>query len=513
MQEKIKIFISSVQKELEPERLALFSLLTTDPNLKEHVEPVLFERLPPPSRPTRDPYLKTLEICNAYILMIDREYAPEGVQKSATHEEYDLAKSMGIPALAMVKGRHDLGRDQRTQDFFKQIKKDDFTYKRFIDRIDLKKEVAAWLLQLLKDEYGIIPDPHKEESGEDTIEATSTFEATQQDDLSLKDLDLHAARTLYFKLTGKSSKSMKMTQMTSVFRVRGLLWRDSDTGKLHPTAAGIVFLGKNPWLEYAQCQVLADAYRDTKVTSKPKAQGQFSGPVPKVIDELLEFVHRNTEHPTRVVGINNIELDEYPLRAVREALVNAFAHRDYEDASRKIRLEIFSDRLVISSPGYPPKPLTLAKLRRGKYDSCRRNPVIAECLASLNMMEQRGTGFERIRAVMQDHGLDSHNLEQRNGYFKVILPGPDGDFDRILSPVGVQGLISPSVEAQLNDRQKQIMVQVQTEGSVTSGWCRKEFAVAYQTVYRDITGLLNLGLIEQTGSGRSTKYIIGILND
>ena len=69
------------------------------------------------------------------------------------------------------------------------------------------------------------------------------------------------------------------------------------------------------------------------------------------------------------------------------------------------------------------------------------------------------------------------------------------------------------MEAKLNDRQKQIMVQVQTEGSVTSGWCRRTFGVAYQTVYRDLTGLLDAGLIEQTGSGRSTKYIIGILND
>ncbi|MBT3193054.1 MAG: DUF4062 domain-containing protein [Verrucomicrobia bacterium] len=510
---KYRVFLSSVQKELEPERLALFSLLTTDPTLKEHVEPVLFEKLPPPSRPTRKPYLTTLKTCHIYVLMLDREYAQKGVTQSATHEEYNSARSMGIPALAMVKGRHDTGRDPRTQEFFKQIKKDGFTYKRFIDRIDLKKEVGTWLLHVLKEEHGIVPEPGQEESAEDTIEAASAFEASQQDDLILRDLDLQAARELHAKLSGRSAQSMTMAKMASIFRVRGLLWRDGETGKLQPTAAGIVFLGKDPWLKYAQCQVLADAYRDIRVTSKPKAQTKFSGPIPRVIDALLEFAHRHTEHPTRVVGINNIELDEYPRRAVREALVNAFAHRDYEDASRKIRLEIFRDRLVVSSPGYPPKPLTLAKLRRGNYDSCRRNPVIAECLASLDMMEQRGTGFERIRVAMQDHGLDMHKLDKRDGYFKVILPGPDGDFDRLRSPTDVQGLIPPSVEAQLNDRQKQIMVQVQTEGSISSGWCRKTFGVAYQTVYRDLTGLVSAGLLEQTGAGRSTKYIIGVAHD
>jgi len=502
----VRVFISSVQKELEPERLALFSLLTTDPTLKDYIEPVLFEHLSPPARPTKKPYLETLKTCLVYILMLDREYAPDGIAKSATHEEYDLACSMGIPALAMIKGKHDTGRDPRTQAFFKTIKKDGFIYKRFIDRIDLKKEVAAWLIQVLRDEFGIEPQPSQEESSEDTIEAASAFETTQQDALSLSDLDVQAARELHAGFTGKSAKSMGMATMSPVFRIRGLLWRDGDTGNLRPTAAGVVFFGKNPWLAYAQCQVLADAYRDTKITASPKAQAKFSGPITRVIEELLEFVDSNTAHPTRVVGINNVELNEYPRRAVREALVNAFAHRNYEDTSRKIRLEIFRDRLVVSSPGYPPKPLTLAKLRRGNYESCRRNPVIAECLASLDMMEQRGTGFERIRTAMQDHGLSAHKLDQRDGYFKVILPGPDGDFDRLRTPVDVQGLVPPSVESQLNDRQKQIMVQVQTEGSVTSGWCRKAFGVTYNTAYLDLSDLVERGLLVQRGKGRGTRY-------
>ena len=165
----IRIFISSVQKELEPERLALFSLLTTDPFLKNHIEPVLFEKLPPPSRPIQKPYLKVLKTCRIFVLMLDREYAPEGVVKSPTHEEYDLSRSMGIPALAMIKGRHDTGREIRTQEFFKQIKKDAFTYKRFIDRIDLKKEVSAWLYQVLREEYGLIPAQEQEESGDKQV--------------------------------------------------------------------------------------------------------------------------------------------------------------------------------------------------------------------------------------------------------------------------------------------------------------------------------------------------------
>jgi predicted HTH transcriptional regulator len=76
-------------------------------------------------------------------------------------------------------------------------------------------------------------------------------------------------------------------------------------------------------------------------------------------------------------GVVGYDAKDYRQRALREALVNAVAHRNYEDASRKIAVQIFSDRIVVASPGYPPAPLTLAKLRRGNYRPCSRNSVIA----------------------------------------------------------------------------------------------------------------------------------------
>lgn len=131
-------------------------------------------------------------------------------------------------------------------------------------------------------------------------------------------------------------------------------------------------------------------------------------------------------------------------------------------------------------------------------------------MAALNLMEQRGTGFERMRTAMQDHGLDTFMLDQRDGYFKVTLPGPNGDFDRLKTPSDAKGFVPPSVEAQLNERQKQIMIQVQQEGKVTSGWCRKAFGVTYNTTYRDLSGLVDKGLLVQRGQGRATRYELNI---
>jgi predicted HTH transcriptional regulator len=122
-------------------------------------------------------------------------------------------------------------------------------------------------------------------------------------------------------------------------------------------------------------------------------------------------------------------------------------------------------------------------------------------------MEQRGSGFARMRDAMLNHGLDASTFSEQDGYFVVTFPGPNGKYERLKVPEGAPGLVSPAVEAQLNDRQKQILVEVQKAGSVTSGWCRKRFGVAYQTVYRDLGGLVELGLLVAVGRGRSTKYV------
>ena len=226
--------------------------------------------------------------------------------------------------------------------------------------------------------------------------------------------------------------------------------------------------------------------------------------------DLIKFIDEHTFHPRRVVGLNNVRLDEYPTAALREALVNAVAHRSYDDSSRKILVRVFRDRAEIASPGYLPKPLTLAKLRRGGYRPCSRNPLIAQTLATLSVMEQRGTGFARMRESMLNHGLDEPRIEQQDGFFVVTLPGPAGNHDRIRTPAGASGPVTPAIEAQLNRRQKSIIVEVQRAGFVTSGWCRKHLPVVYDTIRRDLLGLVELGLIQPEGKGRSTRYVLKV---
>jgi hypothetical protein len=92
---QLRVFISSVQKELALERAAIATVISTDPFLQKHCVPVLFEMEPAPVHPAPQPYLKALRGCAIYVLLIAREYGHAEGEISATHHELRLARFSG----------------------------------------------------------------------------------------------------------------------------------------------------------------------------------------------------------------------------------------------------------------------------------------------------------------------------------------------------------------------------------------------------------------------------------
>ncbi len=508
----LRIFISSVQKELELERAAVAALITTDPFLLQHCVPVLFEKEPPPARPAKQGYLETLRDCALYVLIIANEYGQTDGDLSAIHHEYRLAQKLKLPTIVFLKGTKDDTRSLQVQALIAEIKKDGYTYKRFHDREDLKPLMLEALRRALAEEFKIKATAAEISESGNLIEAASVFEAVV--------LTEPVADLLDQELLNGFNQRLADNDVDRVFRSpwealqsRGLAVRDPHKGTYSPTSAAWLLFAHQPANRFPQCEILADAYADTRAAGKPKGMATINAALPYALEQALKFVDDHTFHPRRVVGLNNLRLDEYPVPALREALVNAVAHRSYDDRSRKIFVRVFSDRVEISSPGYPPQPLTLAKLRRGGYKPCSRNPLIAQTLATLGVMEQRGSGFARMHDAMLNHGLDAPVLSQQDGYFVVTLPGPAGDYDRLMVPANAAGPITPAMEAQLNQRQKRIMEHVLSTGTVNRGWCVAEFGIANDTAGRDLKALTKIGLIVIQGKGRAARYVLKTTDD
>lgn len=362
------------------------------------------------------------------------------------------------------------------------------------------------LQRTLKEDFRITATNAEVTEGEHLIESASAFEATVFRDVPVSLLDEGLLAAFNQRVAINDAERIFRTGGQAL-QARGLAVPGSSPDSLFATAAAFVLFDPRPADRLPQCEILVDAYDDTQISGRPKGQQNVNAPLPLVLDQVLKFVDDHTIHPRRVVGLNNLRLDEYPVKALREALVNAVAHRSYDDASRKVLVRLFSDRVEIASPGYPPKPLTVAKLLRGGYRPCSRNPLIAQTLATLGVMEQRGSGFARMRNAMLDHGLDVPRLELQDGFFVVTLPGPAGNYERLRPPGDAGGPVTPAIEAQLNDRQKKMAALLAGGERLTSRRCEKEFEITRDTAARDFGLLLKLGIAEKRGKGRSVHYV------
>lgn len=507
MTTRLQVFVSSVQKELENERLIVQNLLNTDPFLSTHCVPVLYEFEPASPDKAVDGCLKALDLCHVYLLIIGVQYGTQIRKLSITHTEYRRARQRKLPILAFIKGGSGVKREKGTDVFLKELNDDGLKYKRFGNVIELQKEVRAALVNLLANRFDIAPTRDEDAIAEQTIDATSPFESQRMDRIRWENLDHGVARQLIAMASKLSPEKLSIAKVLEGATARGLVWFDPDSDKHFATAAGIVLLAKDPSAVFPQCRILADAYRGSEPDSAPRDHEDIRGPMSLAIDRAIAFIDRNTRHPMRIVGLNRVRLDEYPVDGLREALVNAVAHRQYEDAGRKIILEVFSDRVVLLSPGLPPQPITLANLRKGKYRPCSRNPVLAQCLSYFHRIEERGSGFRRMRDQMLDHGLDQPLISTDTGYFQITFPGPGDNIERLRVPEE-RLIVTPAVESKLNERQRKALAEVLKSGFVSSGWLVKELGVTYDTANRDLKGLAELQILIRQGLGRSARYVL-----
>ena len=137
--------------------------------------------------------------------------------------------------------------------------------------------------------------------------------------------------------------------------------------------------------------------------------------------------------------------------------------------------------------------------------------MLAQSLALLDLMEQRGSGFARMKNAMVDHGLDGPNFGASDGYFQLLLPGPGDNLDRLRVPQSILAeAMPPSLEQQLNDRQREMLALLVRGEELTSRRCETQFKVTRDTTARDFRLLVDLGFARQVGKGRSTRYVLAV---
>jgi ATP-dependent DNA helicase RecG len=192
-------------------------------------------------------------------------------------------------------------------------------------------------------------------------------------------------------------------------------------GRLVFRNAGVLFFARNVRRFFNQAYItclLAKGADKVHVLDRK----DFDGGIVADIEDTMRFIERNTRTAWRIEGLRREDIPEYPMRALREAVTNAVMHRDWFMEGANVFVEIYTDRIEISSPGGLPKGMKLSDLGR---KSIRRNALIADLLHRITFIEKAGTGIKRMRDEAHDQHCPEPIFEENSFFTAIFYPNPE----------------------------------------------------------------------------------------
>lgn len=281
-------------------------------------------------------------------------------------------------------------------------------------------------------------------------------------------------------------------------------------GRLTPTNAGLLLFGRAPQAVFQDAYMRCGRYAGTTKTQRTADHDLSQQPLLRVIDGAEQFLAERTgEIDVALKGMQQQTIPHYSPSVVRELLVNAIAHADYSQQA-VFALQIFSDRLELTSPGRFPYGITEEQLRNGV--SRPRNRAIVTVLRRLRYVEQSGRVWDKAMQANSEHGYPQPRWQEVGLSVRVTVPvhpavqGPAGG--------GEKSAVAPSPVRTRKDpvaRAEQIRSVLDT-GEKTAAEVGAAIGVSERQARRLLTRMAASGTIRQgTGSNGDRRFgLVGI---
>lgn len=301
------------------------------------------------------------------------------------------------------------------------------------------------------------------------------------------DIDPEALRL--FLRRAKQERNMAIdldTPLAEALAKLELLYED------HPNRAAVLLFGKRPQRFFFPAELRCARFKGTEPIHFIDMK-VMEGNITAQVTAAMEFIQRHISMAAEIVAtqVERIDRWEYPLEALREAIINAVCHRDYCD-SANIQVRIFDDRLEVWSPGLLPEGIAIADLYR-THNSHPRNHRIAHAFFLINYIEKWGTGTLRMAELCREAGLPEPEYNERSGAVVVTF--------RKAKPIKKYHGGPEQAE-----RQRQALDYVRQHGRITSQEYAQLLGVSARTALRDLMVLADMGMLRRGGKARAIHF-------
>jgi ATP-dependent DNA helicase RecG len=253
---------------------------------------------------------------------------------------------------------------------------------------------------------------------------------------SAADLDDEAVARLLRRMRQRQPRAFRPVPDEIALRRLGVLVAAGPgTDRLVPSLAGLLTLGVYPQQFFPQLNVTFVVLPSDQAGAVPEGGPRFidnrslNGPVPWIVSDTVDAIVRNMRVAGTVRGVGREDVYEYPVEALREAIVNAIMHRDYSPPSRgaQVQVEMYPSRLVVRNPGGLFGPVAETELGMEGVTSSR-NPVLSALLQEVQLpdsdrviCENRGTGIPTMLEQLRRSGTASVRFSNAISHFTVTF--------------------------------------------------------------------------------------------
>jgi ATP-dependent DNA helicase RecG len=304
---------------------------------------------------------------------------------------------------------------------------------------------------------------------------------------NLADIDTETLRTFLRKAHQERSLAVDPeTPVKDALEKLELLYQG------HVSRAAVLLFGRRPQQFLLPSELRCARFKGTEplhFLDMKVIEGNIIDQVPSA----MEFIQRHISMEATIVPtqIERAERWEYPLDALREALVNATCHRDYRD-SGNIQVRIFDDRLEVWSPGLLPEGVTIADLRR-THNSHPRNHRLARAFFLIGYIERWGTGTLRMIDLCAHAGLSEPEFVELSNAFVVTFQKSKLTRDYL---VGLG----------CNERQIDAVEYVKQKSSMTNADYVRLTGVSRNWATKELKELVEKGILHHVGKGKGSRY-------
>jgi len=267
------------------------------------------------------------------------------------------------------------------------------------------------------------------------------------------------------------------------------------------TRGAILLFGKNPQASFTSAQIHMGRFRDaiTIIDDKILKGNLFSqvDAAVQLFQQYMQVRYEFGEKPEKMETLSAMqrtEIWDYPIKALREAVINALIHRDYFQTGAEVQIRVYDDRVVITNPGGLPDGMTVDELRQEGHRSLPRNTLLAQVFYYGELLEKWGTGTSRMITLCQDHGIPEPEFTAHPDWFSVTF-AKDFYTDEQLLALG------------LSDRQVKAVRYVREHGTITNKEYREFSRLSPRAALRELNDICAREIFVKEGTtGRSTVY-------